>query len=123
MAPTAVTLKDTAFLLKNQSKRNEKPLSSKKGNRRRSRVRFKVGDVVRVAKENMPFKKGYQPQFTEDLYRITRFVNGSPITYTLETFEAPVKIVLGKFYQPELVKFIPASAAAAIQQKNNRQLL
>lgn len=114
MAPAAITLKDTEYLLKIQQQQQQHrqnnvqtPLVGAKQKRKR-RIGFKVGDVVRVAKENLPFKKGYQPQYTEELYRIRSVVTGDPVTYALETVGEPIAAhVLGKFYQPELVKFIP----------------
>jgi hypothetical protein len=69
MAPAAVTQADAEYLLKMQEERDEKNVTFDGVGKPKKPV-YKVGDVVRVAKENLPFGKGYKPQYTEKLYRV-----------------------------------------------------
>jgi hypothetical protein len=103
MAPADVKFTDTEYLLQRQEERQEKNVAVGES----SKPVYKVGDVVRVAKENLPFRKGYKPQYTERLYSVRSVVRGAyPITYALESYPEEEK-VLGKFYKEELVRFIP----------------
>ena len=104
MAPSAVTYGHTEYLLKRQEEREEKNVVTGET----SKPVYKVGDVVRVAKENLPFRKGYKPQYTEKLYSVRSVVRGAhPITYALKSYPDEEK-VLGKFYKEELTRFIPS---------------
>ena len=114
MAPGKVKPLHTDYLLKLQNERDQKqqqnPLSNPTQTSRgkRKKILLKVKDVVRVVEENRQFKKGHKPQFTEKLYVIKRVVPGNPTTYELKTYDTqPEQTVLGKFYQPELVKYVP----------------
>jgi hypothetical protein len=103
MAPGAVTPDNVEYLLKRQEEREEKNVEAGKT----AKPVYKVGDVVRVAKENLPFRKGYKPQYTEKLYSVRSVVRGAhPITYALKTHHDEEK-VLGKFYKEELTRFTP----------------
>ncbi len=105
MAPGNVKPEHTNYLLKLQNERDQKNTST---HARGKNKRLKVTEVVRVVEENQQFKKGYKAQFTEKLYVIRRVVPGNPTTYELSTYDTnPEQAVLGKFYQPELVKYIP----------------
>ncbi len=113
MAPAKVTKAHTKHLLKLQQLQaagRQNPSAALAGKKRQRR--FKVDDVVRVAEENLPFKKGYKRQFTDKLYVVRRVVHGYPPTYELKTFDEPTQVVLGKFYRQELVKFIPQKPVA-----------
>jgi hypothetical protein len=104
MAPAAVTYDDTAYLLERQEERQEKNVATGEV----SKPVYKEGDVVRVAKENLPFRKGYKPQYTEKLFSVRSVVRGAhPITYALKSYPDEEK-VLGKFYKEELTRFIPS---------------
>ncbi len=114
MAPGKVKPLHTDYLLKLQNERDQKqqqnpssnPTQASRGKRKKNLL--KVNDIVRVVEENRQFKKGYKPQFTEKLYVIKRVVPGNPTTYELKTYDTqPEQTVLGKFYQPELVKYVP----------------
>ena len=103
MSPGAVTYDDMEYLLKRQKEREEKNVVAGET----AKPVYKVGDVVRVAKENLPFRKGYKPQYTEKLYSVRSVVRGAhPITYALKSYPDEEK-VLGKFYKEELTRFIP----------------
>lgn len=90
LAPNKVSKKDVAHLV---SLTNTQPSR---------RARFAVGDTVRIAKEDLPFKKGYKQTFTDELFTITAVPTLNPPTYNLEDHGG--ETILGKFYEPELSK-------------------
>ncbi len=78
MAPAKVTSAHTSHLLKLQQLQATGRLQSSSAppTNKKPQGRFEVDDVVRVAEENLPFKKGYEPPFTDSLYVIRRVVRG-----------------------------------------------
>ena len=68
----------------------------------RRRGRLKVGDRVRLSERVKTFKKGYLPQWTEEVFRIQRVIQGPVLMYKVEEFDGmPVK---GTFYAEDLQK-------------------
>ena len=65
---------------------------------------FKIGDIVRISKYDLPFRKGYKPQFTQEVFKIVGIALRKPPTYTIK--DEQDEIIRGKFYQKELVKVI-----------------
>jgi transposase InsO family protein len=70
---------------------------SKKSNK------FKVGDKVRISKWKGTFEKGYLPNWTRELFTVSKVLNTSPTTYKIEDYND--EEIEGSFYEPELVKF------------------
>ena len=66
--------------------------------------KFKIGDSVRISKYDLPFRKGYKPQFTKEVFEFVAFSSRKPPTYTIK--DEQDEIVRGKFYQKELIKVI-----------------
>ena len=66
--------------------------------------KFKVGDRVRLSKYDLPFRKGYKPQFAQKVFEIVAISSRKPPTYTIK--DEQDEILRGKFYQKELIKFI-----------------
>ena len=64
--------------------------------------KFKVGDIVCVSKYELPFRKGYKPQFTKKVFEIAAISSKKPPTYTIK--DEQLEIIRGKFYQKELIK-------------------
>lgn len=62
--------------------------------------KFKVGDTVRISKYKSIFTKGYEANFTEELFKITKVFRGHPNTYAVEDQEG--ESIIGKFYEEEL---------------------
>ena len=58
---------------------------------------FKIGDRVRISKYNLPFRKGYKPQFTRQVFEIVAIATRQPPTYTSKDEQG--EIIQGKFYQ------------------------
>ena len=65
---------------------------------------FKIGDRVRTSKYDLPFRKGYKPQFTREVFEIVGIATRKPPTYTIK--DEQDEIIQGKFYQKELIKVI-----------------
>ena len=66
------------------------------------RPRFKIGDKVRIAKEDIPFRKGYKQNFTDETFFIVKIPTVDPPTYHL--VDGNFEGILGKFYKTELIR-------------------
>jgi len=64
-------------------------------------ARFKVGDSVRVSKYKTLFEKGYTPNWTTEVFKITKVQKTNPVTYLLE--DSCGKSVAGGFYEYEFI--------------------
>lgn len=64
------------------------------------RAKYKPGDLVRMSKHKHVFEKGYTPNWTTEVFRITRVLNTSPITYRIEDLEG--NEINGAIYTEEL---------------------
>ena len=62
--------------------------------------KFRVGDTVRVSRYKSVFGKGYEANFTEEIFKVTRVLRGDPNVYELEDHEG--EPIIGKFYEEEL---------------------
>ena len=65
---------------------------------------FKIGDRLRSSKYDLPFRKGYKPQFTREVFEIVAIATRKPPTYTIK--DEQDEVIQGKFYQKELIKVI-----------------
>ena len=70
--------------------------------------KFKVGDTVRVSRYKSIFGKGYEANFTEEIFKVKRVLRGDPTVYELEDHEG--EPIIGKFYEEEL---------SAVNKKDN----
>ena len=66
--------------------------------------KVKIGDRVRISKYDLPFRKGYKPQFTREVFEMVAISLREPPTYTLK--DEQDEIIRGKLYQQELIKVI-----------------
>ena len=64
----------------------------------------KVGDRVRISKYDLPFKKGYKPQFTKEVFKIVAVSSKKPPIYTIK--DEQDEIIRGKHYRKKLIKVI-----------------
>ena len=62
------------------------------------------GDRVRISKYDLPFGKGFKPQFTHEIFEIVAIVTKKPPTYTIKDEQEDV--LRGKFYEKELIGVI-----------------
>ena len=63
-----------------------------------------VGDGVRISKYDIPFRKGYKPQFTQEIFEIVAIATKKPPTYTIK--DEQQEVIRGKFYEKEVVRVI-----------------
>ena len=64
--------------------------------KKKKKPAFKVGDKVRLNKKFRPFKKGYLPGWTEEVFRVRKVVPGIQTTYKVQELDdTPLK---GTFY-------------------------
>ena len=61
---------------------------------------LKIGDFVRIAKLTNIFHKGYEQNWTEEIFKISKVIAGSPARYRL--VDLANEEISGSFYSPEL---------------------
>jgi hypothetical protein len=66
--------------------------------------KFDVGDKVRISKAKRVFKKGYLPNWTDELFTIVERFPTHPVTYALKDYGG--EDIKGKFYEFEIQKVI-----------------
>ena len=64
------------------------------------RPRFSLNEMVRVSKYKNIFEKGYEANFTEEIFKTIKIFRGDPNMYGLEDHEK--EPIIGKFYESEL---------------------
>lgn len=91
-APVSVNLKNEAQV--------SEILFGKTSQKTKSKL-FKVGDFVRINKTKRTFEKGYLPNWTRELFKITSIIKSqTPVTYKIEDLDG--ESVKGTFYSQEL---------------------
>ena len=70
--------------------------------RKPTKPKLKVGDYVRISKTSRPFKKGYLPNWSEEIFRVASIVKTVPVTYEIK--EENGTLIRGTFYEKELQK-------------------
>ena len=66
--------------------------------------KFGIGDRVCISKYDLPSRKGYKPQFTQEIFEIVTIATKKPPTYTIK--DEQEEIIRGKFYGKELIRVI-----------------
>ena len=66
------------------------------------RPELSVGDSVRISKARRTFKKGYLPQWTEEIFSISKSQSTQPPTFLLKDYNG--EQLKGSFYAEELQK-------------------
>ena len=98
MPAANVTAKDVPKLI---------ALQFEKSKTRPQKPQFEVGDRVRIALKNMPFRKGYKQQYTNEVFKVHQVCKpkktGLATTYRLEDIKG--EPILGRFYTAELTHF------------------
>ena len=67
------------------------------------RPKLYVGDFVRIAKIDIPFRKGYKQSFTDEVFKIFDIPTYPP---TYDRIDADREPIEGKFYEPELIRVL-----------------
>lgn len=68
--------------------------------RKPKRVRFKVGDKVRIDRAKMLFEKGYEANWSQEVFVINEIVMSNPVRYKIKDLKD--EVIEGTFYEPEL---------------------
>ncbi|NJL55215.1 DDE-type integrase/transposase/recombinase [bacterium] len=79
---------------------------------------FDVGDLVRLSRAKTPFKRGYQEQWTEEIFKICNRIPSHPPRYKVK--DLADEIIKGSFYEPELQRVPLTNDPADIQYKIER---
>ena len=66
--------------------------------------KYHVGDLVRIYKYKTHFEKGYETNFTKEVFKVIGVLHTIPITYKIEALDG--EEIQGSFYQNELVLHI-----------------
>lgn len=68
-----------------------------------TKPKYKINDYVRISKKDIPFRKGYKPQFTNEIFQIAQIATTKPPTYILR--DKDNETIKGKFYEQELILY------------------
>ena len=67
---------------------------------KRPRYKFKIGDQVRISKIKRTFEKGYLPNFSKEIFTISKQIPRNPVVYKLKDYDE--EELKGTFYEKEL---------------------
>jgi hypothetical protein len=90
--PNSVNYENAQELLETVFK-EEKPKTLKN--------KFNTGDIVRISKEKAKFDKGYYPNYTDELFKISKVNKTKPPSYRIDDLKG--NRIRGIFYEPGLV--------------------
>ena len=62
--------------------------------------KFKVGDHVRISKYKNVFTKGYAPNWSKEVFVVSKIKNTVPWTYEIDDLTG--ERIIGSFYEKEL---------------------
>lgn len=68
-------------------------------------AKYKIGDTVRISKYKHIFEKGYTPNWTTEIFTISKVQITNPVTYLLQDYQN--RPIAGSFYELELQKIPP----------------
>ena len=68
------------------------------------KYKFKIGDQVRISKMKRTFEKGYLPNFSKEIFTISKQIPRDPPVYKLKDLDG--EELKGTFYEKELQKII-----------------
>jgi hypothetical protein len=68
------------------------------------RLKFKVGDLVRITKQRVAFAKGYEQTFSTEIFRIVKVITRVPQP-VYELSDLQDRHLEGRFYNYEQAKF------------------
>ena len=67
-----------------------------------NKPKFQVGYRVRISNQDLPLRKRYEPQFTNESFKIVALVTRKPPTYKIQDEQG--EVIKGKFYEKELIR-------------------
>ena len=69
-----------------------------------NKPKFQVGYRVRISKQDLRFRKGYKPQFTNKIFKIVSLTTRNTPTYNIQDEQG--EVIKGKIYEKELIRVI-----------------
>lgn len=125
MAPIDVNDNNILQVYEN-TKKAQLTCKAKKRKNKRIKAKLKVGDYVRISKSKNVFAKGYESNWTDEIFRVQKIVKRVPVVYRIVDLDS--EEITGTFYEPELQKVIFDETAAKaiktiIKQRNRGKTL
>ena len=75
-------------------------------NMKSQKVKFSVGDSVRIYKARGTFHRGYNEDFTEEIFTVTKVLRNLPVPrYKIKEYNG--NDIIGSFFQDELIHYNP----------------
>ena len=68
------------------------------------KYKFKIGDQVRISKIKRRFEKGYLPNFSKEIFTVSKLIPRNPPVYKLKDYDG--EVLKGTFYDKELQKVV-----------------
>lgn len=90
-------------------------------NRKKLKLKFKIGDYVRMSKVKQLFEKGYLTNFTTEIFEVYRVISSVPPMYLLKDLKG--EEIKGGFYEHELQKTTRSDiylVEKVLQKKNGK---
>ena len=78
------------------------------------KYKFKIGDQVRISKMKRKFEKGYLPNFSKEIFTISKQVPRDPPVYKLKDYDG--EELKGTFYDKELQKVIKSDDVYEVEK-------
>ena len=88
---------------------------------KRPHYKFKIGDQVRISKIKRTFEKGYPPNFSKEIFTISKQIPRNPVLYKLKDYDG--EELKGTFYEKELQKVIKEDDVYEVEKILNLLLL
>ncbi|GFU61268.1 uncharacterized protein TNCV_5033271 [Trichonephila clavipes] len=107
----------------NQSQVSEN-LYGKQNNKKVNKPNYRLNDTVRISKEKLLFEKGYEQNWTREIFTIHEIIRRNPIVYKLKDFAG--EVIRGTFYEQELQKvmhsgYYPVENFLKTREKNGKK--
>lgn len=71
------------------------------------KFKFQLGEQVRISKAKKTFRRGYLPNWTDEVFTIFKRYSTSPPTYILHDLKG--NVVSGRFYEAEIQRVVKSS--------------
>ena len=101
MSPNKAELKENKAKVNQAMSLYRQKAFDKQKKRRKIKLKFREGDFVRIQRWKNKFARGYEKNFTTEVFTVAKVLNHLPITmYTIA--DAEKNNILGNFYAEEL---------------------
>ncbi|GFW79771.1 chromo domain-containing protein [Trichonephila clavipes] len=116
MTPASVTETNQSQVWEN--------LYDKQNNKKVNKPNYRLNDTVRISKEKLLFEKGYEQNWTREIFTIHDIIRRNPIVYKLKDLAG--EVIRGTFYEQELQKvthsgYYPIEKILKTREKNGKK--